>query len=239
MNFLRQSDLTHEFHNMLKDYDQTIKTIVGPNYPYPIRMRDWELCQILTALQSINKSAKILDIGSFNTYLGIFLHQQFPDVTVSDMLTHRCIKSLLRKTNLAPKKPTEAFYFDWSKIVKQSGIKLRNINATAINLPDRSFDCIIALSVIERIPAVEQAIAEMYRILSPGGKLLITTDCSPEPQPYDASAGVRYFSLNELRTLFAPYTTTSEFNDPDFSEENWCYGKNKPIVTGFIEITKQ
>jgi SAM-dependent methyltransferase len=90
--------------------------------------------------------------------------------------------------------------------------------------------------VIEHIPAVDQALAEMYRLLAPGGKLLITTDCSPEPRPY--AHGVRYFTLAELKKLFAPYPVTSPRDQPDFAPENWCYGGHEAVVTAFVEITK-
>ena len=84
--------------------------------------------------------------------------------------------------------------------------------------------------------AVDQALAEMYRLLAPGGKLLITTDCSPEPRPY--AHGVRYFTLAELKKLFAPYPVTSPRDQPDFAPENWCYGGHEAVVTAFVEITK-
>lgn len=76
-----------------------------------------------------------------------FLRQKFQQITVSDRLKQRCAKSIFRKIGLAPKKPTEAFYFHWTKRIKQTGVKLRNINATSIKFPDNSFDYIIALSV--------------------------------------------------------------------------------------------
>jgi len=113
---------------------------------------------------------------------------------------------------------------------------VRNIDLTRINFPDASLDCIIALSVLEHIPAIERALAEMYRVLAPGGRLLITTDCSAEPMPF--AHGVRYFSEAELEHLFAGYPVTSPRNHPDFARENWCYGGRLPVITSFVEITK-
>jgi SAM-dependent methyltransferase len=236
MNFYRRSDLTPAAHAMLARYDEVVRQLVGPGFPYPIRMREWELWRILTALEDTQPEDRILDVGAFNTYLGAYLAQRFPLVTVSDLLSQRCLKSLLRHLHLAPQKPTEASYFLWKKVMRKAGVEVRSLNAANLAVPDASFDHVIALSVIEHIPQVEQAVAELFRVLAPGGKLLLTTDCTPEPKPY--AEGVRYFSAGELEHMFAPYPVTSLRNQPDFSRENWCYDQGRPVVTAFIEITK-
>lgn len=237
MKFFRHHELDPNCIAQLLQYDKTVATAIGdPDYPYPLRMRDWELYEVLTAMANTDRNARILDTGAFNTYLGVYLAQQHSNVTVSDLLRQRCYKSLLRKVKLAPKKPAEAFYFHWTRTIKQTSVKLRHLDLTQIAAPDNSFDRIISISVIEHIPAVERALAEMFRVLAPGGKLLITTDCAPEPKPY--KDGVRYFTVAELEHMFAPYPMTSMRNQPDFSPENWCYNRGQPIVTTFIEITK-
>ena len=76
----------------------------------------------------------------------------------------------------------------------------------------------------------------MYRCLQPGGRMLITTDCTETGQAY--AAGVRYFSPGELARLFSPYPVTSEPRAPDFRKENWCYRRDRPLITGFVEVTK-
>ena len=85
-------------------------------------------------------------------------------------------------------------------------------------------------------PAIERALSELYRVLAPGGRLLVTTDCSPESKPF--AENVRYFTESELEKLFAPYPVTSVRTRPDFAEENWCYGGKLPVVTSFVRITK-
>jgi ubiquinone/menaquinone biosynthesis C-methylase UbiE len=115
-------------------------------------------------------------------------------------------------------------------------VPVRNLNLTRLRCPDASYDCIVALSVIEHVPNLRRGLAEMYRVLAPGGRMLITTNCSPEPTPY--SRGVRYFSEAELDSLFGRYNVTSARNRPDFAKENWCYGSGRAVVTAFVEITK-
>jgi SAM-dependent methyltransferase len=121
-------------------------------------------------------------------------------------------------------------------IYRRAGIPVRNLNLAKLSCRSASFDCVIALSVVEHVPDVERCLSEMYRVLAPGGRMLVTTDCSPEPRPY--AEGVRYFSEPELERLFAPYPVTSARNPPDFSPENWCYGLGRPVVTAFVEVIK-
>ena len=236
MNFFRRRDLSAFCLDKLAHYDRQIAAVLGSNFSYPLRMRDWELYQVLLALDNAPRSARILDTGSFNTYLGLYLAKDHPNVVVSDLLKLRRRKSILRRLRLAPSKSTEIFYFTWMRIMRNAGILVRDLDLTRLNCADSSVDFLIALSVIEHIPAVEQALKEMYRVLAPGGKLLITTDCAPQSKPY--ANGVRYFSEAELNQLFAPFQVTSSYNQPDFSRENWCYGGKQPVVTAFIEITK-
>src|SRR5580693_2248628 len=119
MKFFRRSELTTACQAQLARYDETVAAAVGPGYPYPLRMRDWELYQVLAAMDGADRDDRILDTGSFNTYLGVYLARQHPQVTVSDLLGCRCAKSLLRKIGLAPRKPSEASYFQWTRAVKR------------------------------------------------------------------------------------------------------------------------
>jgi SAM-dependent methyltransferase len=236
MNYFRRSDLTADVAALLARYDDTVRRFVGAEYPHPVRMRDWELARVLEAVRAVPVGSSILDTGSFNTYLPLVLAAGGYRLTASDLTWRRMLKSLERRIGLAPAKATEAPYFEWLAVYRRAGVPVRNLNLTKLNCPDSSFDCVVALSVIEHVPNVERALAEMYRVLAPGGRMLVTTDCSPEPTPY--AGGVRYFSEAELEKLMAPYRVTSRRNSPEFSRENWCYGLGRPVVTVFCEITK-
>jgi SAM-dependent methyltransferase len=236
MNYYRRSDLTSDVAATLARYDETVRRFVGSGYSHPIRMRDWELARVLEAVRSVPVGSSILDTGSFNTYLPLALASQGYRLTASDLIWRRLVKSGERRLGLAPTKATEAPFFTWMGVYKRAGVPVRNLNLTGLACPDASFDCIVALSVIEHVPHINQGLAEMYRVLAPGGRMLITTDCSPQPTPY--KKGVRYFSESELEALFAPYKVTSVRNRPDFARENWCYGLDQPVVTAFVEITK-
>ena len=236
MNYFRRSDLTTEVIGLLTRYDETIRRFVGPGYRHPIRMRDWELARILVAIRSVPVGSSVLDTGSYNTYLALALGAAGYRMSASDLIWRRMVKSLERRLGFAPSKHTEAPFFTWLGVYRRAGVPVRNLNLTKLACPDAAFDCVVALSVIEHVPDVGRALSEMYRVLAPGGRMLITTDCAPEPSPF--ASGVRYFSEAELERFFAPYPVTSARNSPDFSAENWCYNLGRPVVTAFVEITK-
>jgi SAM-dependent methyltransferase len=238
MKFFEASELDGNFRARMADYDGFIRQKLGPDFAYPLRMRDWELDEVLQRLPGQAGDYTVLDTGSFNTYLGLWLARVARRVVVSDIYGERLKKSLLRRVGLLPRKPTEAPFFAWRAAMKRAapGIEIRTVDLTRMSYSDGAFDFITSISVIEHIPAVEQALAEMYRCLKPGGRLLITTDCSEAGKPH--GEGVRYFTKDELEKLFAPYPVTSSRRAPDFRRENWCYHKDSPILTAFVEITK-
>lgn len=238
MKFFEAAELDKDCRLLAAEYDGYIRQKAGPDFVHPLRMRDWELFQVLRALPNEPGAYTILDTGSFNTYLGLWLARIGRRVIVSDLLGQRRWKDWLRRAGLLPRKPTEAPFFAWHRVIRRGAdnVEIRTVDLTCMPYADRTFDLITSISVIEHIPAVERALSEMYRCLKPGGRLLLTTDCGEAGKPY--GDGVRYFTLDELHRLFGPYPVTSPCRDPDFRRENWCYQKTRPILTAFVEITK-
>ena len=52
--------------------------------------------------------------------------------------------------------------------------RLLNMNAEALNFPDRAFDAIVTMSTFEHIGNLELALSEFYRVLRPNGCVLIS-----------------------------------------------------------------
>jgi SAM-dependent methyltransferase len=48
-------------------------------------------------------------------------------------------------------------------------------SATDIPLPDASFDTVVCTEVLEHVPDPLKALKEMYRVLKPGGRLILST----------------------------------------------------------------
>lgn len=57
---------------------------------------------------------------------------------------------------------------------------VRNEDLTALRFPDRHFAGVICLDVLEHIPNFHAALRELYRVLRPGGTLLLSVPFLPE-----------------------------------------------------------
>jgi SAM-dependent methyltransferase len=84
------------------------------------------------------------------------------------------------------------------------------VKGDALDLPydDATFDCVIASEILEHVPEDTRAIAELVRVLKPGGQLAITVPrwlperiCWLLSDEYHANEGghIRIYKANELR----------------------------------------
>ena len=56
---------------------------------------------------------------------------------------------------------------------------LRVMPAEALDFPNASFDLLCSFHAIEHVPPLEQALAEMARVVKPGGRLLLVYPAEP------------------------------------------------------------
>jgi SAM-dependent methyltransferase len=102
------------------------------------RTTDSEKARTDDLLRSLPKGRRsVLDIGARDGHFSRLLTQYFPEVTALDL-----------------RKPAFAF----PGVVTVAG------DATNLNFPDRSFDCVFCAEVLEHIPNVQKACDEMIRV---------------------------------------------------------------------------
>lgn len=71
-----------------------------------------------------------------------------------------------------------------------------------IPYPDDNFDMVTCTETLEHLQRPEDALQEMFRVLKPGGQLVVTV---PDGAKDDWDGHVNFWSATELRRLLLPY----------------------------------
>ncbi len=94
---------------------------------------------------------------------------------------------------------------EFTRQTRRDGVRFQYGDITATGLPDHRFDAITCLSVIEHGVPLEPFLAEVARILAPGGVLVVSTDYDAAPADTRGLAmygrPVHIFGPDEIRAL--------------------------------------
>ncbi len=170
--------------------------------------RRWEYPYCWLNLDS-HAPARVLDAGSGITFFPFFLERAGFRVACADI------------------DPTLAAPFRRANLALGSAVDYRVCGVEALDFPDHSFDAVACVSVLEHVPRRAAAIAELARVLKPGGRLLITWDVSlsrdgdilmEDVADLLARLGTRFEPVHGLDFLRPPDLLTT---DRMRAEERW------------------
>jgi SAM-dependent methyltransferase len=127
-----------------------------------------------------DKKLRILDVGSGFNFLPAYLKDMGHEVVCTDI------------------EDLTVFY-------KDSGLQFIQDDITQTQLSfDEPFDIIYSVSVLEHIPQQEKAFENIFKLLKPGGKLILTMDCDLAGSTIDATPSFEKACalLGQLQRLF-------------------------------------
>jgi ubiquinone/menaquinone biosynthesis C-methylase UbiE len=153
--------------------------------PFQQWSRQWEYPfvyqEIRSYLQRHNRPAAVMDAGSGVTFFPAFLTDNYPEMSVY------CCDS------------DSSYGQVFDRIYgNRSNVQFCSQDLRSLQFPDGQLDIVYCISVLEHTSEYPQILEEFYRILKPGGKLILTFDIAldgsadiPVPEAEALLAGLR------------------------------------------------
>lgn len=206
--------MTEIFDNVAQEYDSWYKTAIGE------LVHELEL-EIILELLNPNPGQKVLDFGCGTGHYSIELARKGLEVTGLDlseeMLSYARYKS------------------------SQMGIDINWVVGDAQNLDfaDNSFDAAVSVTALEFFPDPSRALREAYRVLKPGGRMVvgIIAGNSPWSEKYLRNAKedadsvfnhATFYTAEELLALFPEIKGTAR-EGLYFPPEKEGFDRNKAL----------
>jgi 2-polyprenyl-3-methyl-5-hydroxy-6-metoxy-1,4-benzoquinol methylase len=146
---------------VLKPYAQ--KWVADPLHQWS---RQWEYPFVDHHVQKLaagTESVHVLDAGSGITFFPWWLMSQHPNLRVTAVDLDPLVPEIGSRLNL-----NESMAVDFS-----------TAPLSALPYADNSFDLLYCISVLEHLDQRDEVIAELHRVLKPGGSFILTFDVSP------------------------------------------------------------
>jgi SAM-dependent methyltransferase len=137
-------------------YDNFYRTSLVKEDLAVVQLHGWPKNRMEAILFSADSGDTVLDVGCGNGHLLYQLRNRFKNLIGLEYSAHRLEQAKLNLSDTA------------FRPVLGSAEDMREIDTNSI-------DCIVSADTIEHIPDVYPAAAGLYRVLRPGGKLIINT----------------------------------------------------------------
>ncbi len=142
--------------SLSEQYDSFYKTTLEKEVLAEVHLHGWPKNRVEAILYSAGSGSTILDVGCGNGHLLYQLRDRFKKLVGLEYSAHRLEQA---KLNLSDD--------DFVPVLGSA----EDMNEIATE----SIDCIVSADTIEHVPDVYPAVRELFRVLRPGGTLVINT----------------------------------------------------------------
>ena len=192
------------------EFEALAERFLDPDYPAPrdplhTWSRIWEYPYVfanivesgVTSTRPGGRPALVLDLGSAVTFMPFALARRGLDVFCadSDPLMGRRLATAISQVPHAP-----------------GSVSFTNTDGMRLRFADESIDAIYCISVLEHVPQPAPLIHELFRVLRPGGSLILTIDLDLRGDHELTPA--HYYPLKQLLTDLFAYLHTDRTIHP-------------------------
>lgn len=212
-----------DYAAFLDDYRAFIDALPGsvnlPNGWYQ-NWRGWDMWQCL----QVGIGDTVLDTGALHTFGCLYWAARGAQVTAVD--SYYWAKREALHGLMTP--------YEWECVVgctSGGAVIPQKADITAVPYGDGVFDTVLCISTIEHIPDDRAALAELVRVVKPGGHVLLTTEYhAANGKPYSETDATYYrvYDFSTLMGLLDGYMVASLVYDEP----------REPFTTVFVDIEK-
>jgi SAM-dependent methyltransferase len=162
------------------------------------REREWEF-YISFYNADLKDTDIVLDTGAYNTYFSVFLKDYVKKIYSTDNF-YWAERNYIKKSNL----PSAEQWMAEISRVEPGKLIAQEADLTNLSFENNKFDKIFCISVIEHVKDDLRGMEEMFRVLKPGGILLLTTEvnkCLNKPYSEVDGSYYRIYSYEQITDL--------------------------------------
>jgi ubiquinone/menaquinone biosynthesis C-methylase UbiE len=120
------------------------------------------------------------------------------------------------------------------ELARGRGVDARVGDVQSLPFPDETFDCAVAAWMLFHVPDLDAGLAELARVLRPGGRLVATTNSIDHLKELRAIAGAaawkRVFTRENGAEVIGRHFDAVERRDAD----GWVTIEDDEVVRGFV-----
>jgi SAM-dependent methyltransferase len=216
INYINDTYVDEAFEKQYKSYMEEIQRIypIESNNDIFLNYRSWEYYQLMK-YGDFEDTDIVLDTGALQTYFSVYLSQYVNNIIAMDNFYWYS-----RHYNATEKYQNPA---QWGNYLRDVGSNISCQCADIEKLPyhDDLFDKILSISTIEHVLDDKKGMQEMYRVLRPGGVLLLTTEFNHDyPKDYDEADGSFYRVYNAAQIEELISCTEFTIDSPAITEKD-------------------